>query len=390
MTIENIKCRITAEIDARREELEAISRKIHDNPEIGMREFKASAWLSGYLETNGFKTERGIASLPTAFRASYGQGHPVIAFLAEYDALPEIGHACGHSIIAASAAGAGIAARIAADGYGGTIEVIGAPDEENTGGKGFLLRAGIFNGVDVAMMIHPDIYDNAIIVALACQSLDVEFFGKEAHAAAAPEQGINALAAMILSFNAIDALRQHVRDKVRVHGVITDGGKAPNVIPARSAASFNVRAGSTEYLEIVKQKVIECFKGAGIATGARLEYRWGEVCYAAMKNNLTLARLFKQNMESIGRNVKISEEGTNFSTDMANISEVVPSLHAMVKIAPLEIKHHTIEFCQAAVSESGMKGMVDGAKALAMTAADLMASPELANAARKEFEGAGG
>jgi amidohydrolase len=389
MGLIEIKSAIASEIDSRRRELEALSRKIHDNPEIGMSEFKASVWLSEYLEANGFRVERGVGRLPTAFRASYGAGKPVVAFLAEYDALPQIGHACGHNIIATSAAGAGIAAKKAADCYGGTIQVIGTPDEENTGGKGFLIKAGVFSGVDAALMLHPDIYDNAIIVALACQTLDIEFFGKEAHAAAAPEQGVNALAAMLLSFNAIDALRQHVKDKVRIHGVITDGGKAPNIVPAHSAAKFIVRAGDTAYLEIVKEKVLNCFKGAATMTGARFTYRWGEVCYAAMKNNNTLARLFKENMDSLGRRVKISEEGTSFSTDTANVSEVVPALHAMVKIAPLEVKHHTVEFAAAAASEDGMKGLSDGAKALAMTAADLLADAENLESVKKDFAGVG-
>jgi amidohydrolase len=389
MGLIEVKSAIEREIDARRRELEELSRKIHENPETGMNEFKASAWLSEYLEANGFSVTRGVGALPTAFCAYYGTGQPVIAFLAEYDALPFIGHACGHNIIAASAAGAGIAAKKAADRYGGTVQVIGTPDEENTGGKGFLIKAGVFNGVDAALMLHPDIYDNAIIVALACQTLDVEFFGKEAHAAAAPEQGINALAAMLLSFNGVDALRQHVKDKVRIHGIITDGGKAPNIVPAHTAARFIVRAGNTAYLETVKEKVVDCFKGAATMTGARLTYRWGDICYAAMKNNNTLARLFKSNMESLGRQVKISEEGTSFSTDMANVSEVVPALHAMVKIAPLEVKHHTEEFRAAAVSEGGMKGLIDGAKALAMTAADLMGNAENLERIKKDFAGAG-
>lgn len=389
MGLIEIKSAIESEIDARRRELEELSRKIHDNPETGMQEFKAAAWLSEYLEANGFRVERGVGGLPTAFRASYGTGQPVIALLAEYDALPYIGHACGHNIIAGAAAGAGIAAKKAADRYGGIVQVIGTPDEENTGGKGFLIKAGIFNGVDAALMLHPDIYDNAIIVTLACQTLEVEFFGKEAHAAAAPELGVNALAAMLLSFNGIDALRQHVKDKVRIHGVITDGGKAPNIIPAHTAARFIVRAGNTAYLETVKEKVLNCFKGAATMTGARLNYRWGDVCYAAMKNNNTLARLFKNNMDSLGRQVKISEEGTTFSTDMANVSEVVPALHAMVKIAPPGVNHHTVEFRAAAGSEDGMKGLIDGAKALAMTAADLMENAENLERVKKDFTGTG-
>lgn len=385
MGLNKLKYAVAAEIDARQKELHELNSRIHDNPEPGLKEFKASAWLSEYLETNGFKVRRGIASLPTAFTASYGEGHPVIAFFAEYDALPEIGHACGHSIIAAAAAGAGIASKLAVDRYGGTVMVIGSPDEEKDGGKTVLIEGGAMSGVDAAMMIHPDVHDNAIIQALACQNLDIEFFGKEAHAAAAPEQGINALEAMILSFNAIDSLRQHMRSTARIHGIILDGGKAANIVPEHSAGEFIVRAADMKYLAELKQKVLNCFAGAATATGTRLEYRWAKSCYAGMKNNLTLAHLFQQNMVSLGRNMVISEGGTSFSTDMGNVSQVVPGIHAMVKIAPLEIKHHTPEFARAAVSEAGMRGLIDGAKALAMTAADLLSKPELVLSAKKEF-----
>jgi amidohydrolase len=387
MGLTEVKALIKSEIDNRRPELEAISRKIHDNPETGMNEVQAARWLSEYLEANGFRVERGTGNLPTAWRASYGTGAPVIAFLAEYDALPQIGHACGHNIIAAAAVGAGVAAKKAADASGGTILVIGSPDEEHGGGKELLVRAGVFREVDAALMIHPDTDDNALIITLACQNLNVEFFGRAAHAAAAPEQGINALDALILSFNGLDALRQHVKDRVRIHGIITDGGEAANIVPAHSAGNFIIRAGNRDYLETVKGKVLDCFKGAATMTGARLEYNWGAVCYAAMRNNHTLARLYRENMEALGRPVKISEDGTTFSTDMANVSEVVPALHAMVKIAPPEVKHHTAAFCEAAVSEAGRKGLSDGAKALALTTADLLGDRAMLTQVKNDFTG---
>ncbi len=380
-----IKSGISREIDSRRNELKELSRRIHDNPETALCEVKASSWLSDYLEKSGFRVERGIGRLPTAFRASYGKGSPVIALLAEYDALPGLGHACGHNIIGVAAAGAGVASKTIADRFGGTVIVMGTPDEEKGGGKGILVREGAFGGIDVAMMVHPDVHDAASTRALACQELTVEFFGKEAHAAASPETGINALEAMILSFNAIDSLRQHIKSTARIHGVIIDGGKAANVVPGHSAASFNVRADDDEYLEELKVKVVNCFKGAARATGARLKFRWSEVCYSAMKNNMTLANLFKTNMEKLGRKVTITEGGTVFSTDMGNVSQVVPGLHAMVAIAPEGIRHHTPEFGKAATSEAGVKGLLDSAKALAMTVCDLLSDKENLSKAKKEF-----
>ncbi len=387
MELADLKSKISKEIDSRRGELKELSRRIHDNPETALCEIKASSWLSSYLEKNDFRIERGIGGLPTAFRTSYGNGSPVIALLAEYDALPGLGHACGHNIIGVAAAGAGVAARFAVDRFGGTVIVMGTPDEEKNGGKGILVREGAFNDVDIAMMVHPDVHDNAITRALACQELYVEFFGKEAHAAASPETGINALEAMILSFNAINSLRQHVKGTARIHGVITDGGQVANVVPGHSAASFNVRAEDDKYLEELKQKVVNCFQGAAKATGARLKFQWGEVCYSAMKNNLTLANLFKNNMEKLGRKVKMTEDGTVFSTDMGNVSQVVPGLHAMVAIAPEGIRHHTPEFAKAAVSEAGIEGLLDSAKALAMTVCDLLSDKDNVQKARKEFLG---
>ena len=384
---ESLKASVIDEIDSHRHELSELSLRIHSNPELGFQEVKAVNWLTQYLETNGFSIERGICELPTAFKASYGQGKPVIAILAEYDALPDLGHACGHNIIGTCAVGAGVASKLAIDQFGGSIMVIGAPAEELYGGKATMIDRGAFDDVDIAMMIHPGVYDTATIQVLACQHLEVEFFGKAAHAAGQPELGINALEAMIQSFNAINSLRQHIKDKARIHGIITDGGEAPNIVPAHSAGSFIVRAEEDTYLDELKQKVLNCFIGAATASGARLEYRWGDVRYAPMRNNVTLARLFIQNMQSLGRQMPLSEPNHTFgSTDMGNVSQVVPSIHPFVAIAPKGVVNHSPQFVSAAASEAGTCGLLDAAKALAMTVVDLAANPEIVSKVKQEFQ----
>jgi amidohydrolase len=384
--IEEIKALVKREIDRRRDELVELSLRIHANPELGFQETKAAGWLTGYLADNGFSVETGVSGLATAFRASYGCGPPVIAFLAEYDALPGLGHACGHNIIAAGAAGAGVASKLAVDRLGGTVVVFGTPAEELFGGKAIMVGKGAFSGIDAAMMVHPGIYNTAVTRALACQNLDIEFFGRPAHAAAQPEAGINALEAMILAYNAIDSLRQHIRDKARIHGIITDGGQAANIVPAHSAASFIVRAEDNDYLEELKPRVLNCFAGAATATGARLEYRWDKVRYEALRSNPTLARLFRENLESLGRKVSLADPNSAFgSTDMGNVSQVLPAIHPEVAIAPVGVAGHSPEFQQAAASEAGMAGLADAAKAMALTLVDLSADPAVLRRVKEEF-----
>ncbi len=306
--------------------------------------------------------------------------------LAEYDALPEIGHACGHNIIAASAAGAAVASKLIVDNFGGTVFVFGTPAEELFGGKVPMLQAGVFNGVDVAMMVHPGVRDTSTSEALACIGLDIQFFGKAAHAAAYPEQGINALEAMILAFNAVNSLRQHIKDGARIHGIITHGGEAANVVPAYSAASFFVRARDNLYLDELKQKVLKCFEGAAMATGTRLDYKWADIVYAPMKNNLVLAQLFARNLESVGRKVAPFEPYFGFgSTDMGNVSQVIPAIHPSVAIVSPDVLLHSEDFVLAAASELGHKGLLDAAKALAMTVADLLGEPENLARVKEEF-----
>ena len=387
MDLEKLKASVRDEIDSRRHQLAELSLKIHSCPELGFHEVKAADWLTQYLAENGFSIERGICELPTAFRGSYGQGKPAIAILAEYDALPELGHACGHNLIAAGAVGTGVASRSAIDQFGGSILIIGTPAEELYGGKVIMANRGAFNNVDIAMMVHPGTHNTATTEALTCQALDIEFFGKEAHAASKPEAGINALEAMLNSFAAINSLRQHIKDKSRIHGIITDGGTAANIVPAHSAGTFLVRAENDAYLDELKQKVLNCFIGAATASGARLEYKWGNIRYAPLRNNLTLARLFKENMQSLGRKVKLSDPNKAFgSTDMGNVSQLVPSIHPFVAIAPEEIIAHSPQFASAAASEAGIQGLLDAAKALAMTVVDLVAKPEIVIEVKREFQ----
>jgi len=384
---ESLKAKVIEEIDSHRAELRELSLKIHANPELGFQETRAAGWLTHYLEENGFSIERGICELPTAFRGSYGVGKPTIAILAEYDALPDLGHACGHNIIGTCAVGAGIASKLAIDQCGGSIMVIGTPAEELYGGKVTMIDRGAFDDVDIAMMVHPGVCDVATIQTLACQHLEVEFFGKAAHAAGQPEAGINALEAMIQSYTAINSLRQHIKDKARIHGIITDGGEAPNIVPDHSAGSFIVRAEENVYLDELKQKVLDCFSGAATASGARLEYRWGGVRYAPMRNNLTIARLFRQNMQSLGRRIKLSDPKHTFgSTDMGNVSQVIPSIHPFVAIAPVGVAHHSPQFASAAASEAGTCGLIDAVKALTMTVVDLAANPEAVSQIKQEFQ----
>lgn len=379
-----LKAEVNRRVDIQRQELIELSLKIHANPELGFREEKASNLLVAHLTKSGFRVEKGVGGLPTAFKALYGDGKPVIALIAEYDALPEIGHACGHNIIAASTVGAAIASKLVVDNYGGTIAVFGTPAEELFGGKVLMLKAGVFDGVDVAMMVHPGLFNTIATEALACIGLDVEFFGKAAHAAACPEKGINALDAMILAFNAVNSLRQHIRSNARVHGVITRGGEAANVVPAYAAATFLVRAADNEYLDELKHKVLNCFKGASLATGARLQYKWSEIVYAPMKNNMVLGQLFGQNLASLGRKVEPLEPQFG-STDMANVSQVIPAIHPFIAIASPDVLLHSVDFAQAAASETGHKGMLDAAKALAMTIVDLLTDPRVLTKIKEEF-----
>jgi amidohydrolase len=248
-----------------------------------------------------------------------------------------------------------------------------------------MVQAGVFKEIDVAMIVHPGVRNVVTMQALACTGVEVEFFGQPAHASAEPHKGVNALEATILAFTSINSLRQHIKEEARIHGIITDGGEAPNIVPAHSAAEFYVRAPDNEYLDELKSKVSNCFIGASTASGARLEYHWDDIAFDSMKNNETLAELFKQNLESLGRHVEaFNPEFGLGSTDMGNVSQVVPSIHPTIAIASPEVLGHTPEFAAAAASEAGHEGLMDAANALAMTVADIL-QPEMLDEIRQEF-----
>ena len=389
INVDKLKQAAVKQIATERPQLQELALKIHANPELGLHEFKACVWLTEYLALRGFDIEREICEMPTAFRATYGKGKPVIALLAEYDALPGVGHACGHNLICTIAIGAAVASKMAVDRYGGSIVVIGTPAEENYGGKIVMARKGAFSDLDAAILVHPDVADIAVVPSIACQQMNVEFFGKSAHASANPAAGVNALDAMILSFNSINALRQHIQSTARIHGIITDGGQAANIVPAHSAGEFYVRAADDAYLDELLQKVLNCFIGAAAATGARLQYKPDILRYASMHSNITLAQIYVSNMHTIGREVKLSESKIPLnvgSTDMGNVSWVTATIHPTLAIAPKGISQHSTEFTAAAASETGINGLFDAAKAVAMTVVDLLSNAETMLKVREEFE----
>jgi amidohydrolase len=385
---ESWKERAATDVDGRRRELIELSLRIHANPEIAFEEHQSAAALVGFLEANGFAVERGICEIPTAFRGTAGSGEPRVAILAEYDALPGVGHGCGHNIIGTASCAAGIALRPLIEEIGGTLIVIGTPAEEAAGGKVYMAARGAFKGLDCALMVHPGNRNTAIAFALACLELDVEFEGKAAHAAARPEAGVNALDAMVAAFVNIGLLRQQVRDSARIHGIITDGGQAVNVIPHHTAAKLLVRGEDDDYMdEVLKPKVLGCFEGAAAATGCKLKYRWGEDSrYKAMRTNHALADAYRANVEALGRQVVDQESHRSMgSTDMGNVSTIVPAIHPSIAIAPQHVPVHTVEFRELAASEAGHQGLIDSAKALAMTAIDVLVDGDLRKRMREEF-----
>ncbi|UCC64535.1 MAG: M20 family metallopeptidase [Anaerolineae bacterium] len=387
--VDKLKGRVIAEVDALREALIHLSDTIHAHPELAVREFESAALLSRTLEENGFAVERGVAGLETAFVATLRgkDGGPTVAFLAEYDALAGLGHACGHNIIGTAAVGAGLAMRDVLPELAGTIQVIGTPAEEGGGGKAIMADAGVFVSVDAAVMIHPSRENLIGRLSLTAYPVSIEFFGQAAHAAGSPDLGINALEALLLTFSHVNALRQHLRDDARVHGIITHGGDAPNIVPDYAAASFIVRAADTPYATEVLEKVRACAEGAAQATGARLEFKQTGPRYDARMPNPRLVSLFRDNMAALGLEVKLATGDERMgSSDIGNVSQVVPAIHPYIAIGPDDLVGHSNEFRQAAASPAGHEGLINGAKALAMTAVDLLARPANVIEAKEAFD----
>lgn len=383
-----LKQRVQAEVDRLTPELLDTSRFLHANPELAYEEHKAAEHLTAVLERHGFVVARGVAGLPTAFLARAGSGGPRIAFLAEYDALPGLGHACGHNLIGTASLGAGLAVKAILHRAAGEVLVLGCPAEEKGGGKIDLVNAGLFAGVDAAMLVHPSNRTEMVKLALGMRELSVEFFGKASHAAASPEQGVNALDAVVLGYTGIGALRQQVRPDARIHGIIIHGGRAPNIIPDYAAARFYVRALDLAYLDELFKRVVACFEAAARATGCRVQITSAGKDYHPYKPVHALAELFRRNLESLGEVVDQGPVDRELgSTDVGNVSQVVPTIQPMLQIAPREVTCHMAAFAEAAISTAGERGMLLAAKAMAMTAADLLAQPAALARVSAEFRG---
>jgi amidohydrolase len=367
-----------ATVDRDLEGLLTLSHTLHQHPELAFEEERSAAWVAEALATGGFQVEAGVCDLPTSFVATAGSGPLVIAICAEYDALPGIGHACGHNIIAAAAVGAGRALAPLADELGMTVKVMGTPAEEGGGGKVLMLERGAFAGVNAAMMVHPAPIEELQMRCLAVTHLDIRYTGKSAHASAYPEQGINAADALTVAQVAIGLLRQHLRSGDQVHGIVTDGGDAPNVIPARTAAQFLVRSPSLASLAEVEPRVRRCFEAGALATGATVEITPLSPPYSEFRPDAEIAACYKRNAEALGRSFpELAERPMGGSTDMANVSLAMPTIHPMVGIDSLPAVNHQPEFAAATVTPAGDRAVRDGALAMAWTAIDLASSPDL-------------
>jgi len=385
--MDNHKELLCKEIDSLTNELFDISDYLLENPETAYQEFKAREHLSQTLENNGFSVEKGVGNVETSFLARPAgcePRRPTVAILAEYDALPKIGHACGHNMIAAASLGAAIALkRILKDEAGG-VALVGTPAEEGGGGKALLAEAGVFEQMDAAMMFHPSSTTLAGREMLGRIKFQVEFFGQTAHAAGSPDQGLNALDAVIQLFNSISALRQQVRTDGRIHGIITHGGDAPNIIPDYTSALFYVRAGNREYRDELFERVKKCCEGAALATGTTHKIKVFTPFLDPMKRNPALESAATENLKALG--VAIDEDnGRKGSSDMGNLSHYLPAVHPWIAIADPGTAGHTVEFREATTSEKGRQTLINAAKMLAMTAYDYLTSEELRERAKKDF-----
>lgn len=390
MDLATAKERIVAEVDRRANLLIDASHQLHANPELAFEEHFAHDLLSGIIEADGLTVERHAYGLETAFASVAGADGPTIAVLCEYDALPGVGHACGHNIIGTAGLGAGLAAAALADELGGRVLILGTPAEEGGGGKVLMADQGAFDGVDAAMMVHPAGGDLIAMNAIAIQQVFVEYEGMAAHAAAYPHRGRNALDAAVLGYMNVAALRQHIRPTERVHGVFLKAGDKPNIVPKEASAHWYVRSATMRTLEPLKDRVLACLQAGADAAGCTMSYTWEEPAYADMADNPTLVELYTANAEATGRTLLDPAEvpGVVGSTDMGNVSHLVPSIHPMIAVSPPNVSIHSPEFTAYAASEAGDRAVLDGAKALAMTVADLWLRPDKLAAAHAEFAAA--
>ena len=387
MDVAALKARVNERVDSRRATLDDLSLRIHAQPELAFEERTAAMLLGDALAAEGVDVKRGAAGLETAFVAEFGTGRPTVAILGEYDALPGLGHACGHNLMGTAAIGAFLALRDVAKELPGRVRMMGCPAEERGNGKNFLIRDGLFRDVDAALMYHPGDRDEIDPLMLALVSLEVEFLGKAAHAAAEPHEGRNALDALLLAWTGLSALRLVIRSDSRFHGIITDGGKAPNIIPDHAAARFMVRSPDNVYLKELQRRVIACFEGAAQQAGCELRYAWSDAC-DLVSTNRPLAEAFSANARALGRIMNTRRPGdTHGSTDMGNVTSIVPGIHPFLAITDGPVPGHSIEFADAAGTPQAQDTMRFAAKALAMTAIDALTDPALIRKVKEAFDG---
>jgi amidohydrolase len=371
--------RVTAAIDARRDELIALSHAIHGDAEIGFEEHTSSRRVADALATAGFAVEHGVGGLDTAVVARYGSGPLNVGICAEYDALPGIGHACGHNVIAAAGVGAGLALAAVADDLGLTVTVLGTPAEEGGGGKILMMEQGAFDGLNAAMMVHPAPEESATMPCLAVQHFDVNYRGRSAHASAYPQLGINAADALTVAQVAIGLLRQHIKPTDRIHGIVTDGGDAPNIVPERTAGQWYARAATLAELAELYPRVQRCFEAGALATGAEVSFDEPGPAYSEFRHDEGLVAAWRAEATAVGRDIPVQplDEGLAGSTDMANVSLAMPSIHPMLAIETGGAVNHQPEFTAACIRPSADRAVREGALGMARTAIAMAEDPVL-------------
>jgi amidohydrolase len=372
------KQRVRDAVAAHRADLVALAEALHAEPELSFSEHRAAARLADALADEGFAVDRGIGELPTAFAARAGVGELHAVICAEYDALPGVGHACGHNLIAAAAVGAGLALAELASELDLTVTVLGTPAEEGGGGKCLLLERGAFDGAHLALMVHPWPEDRLTARCLAVDHLEVRYHGREAHASAAPEQGVNAGDAMVVAQVAIGLLRQHLVPGDQVHGIVDSGGQAPNIVPRLASGRFMLRSPSLDGLRALRPRITACFEAGALATGAQLEIRQLSPTYSHMEPDPELLALWRSNAEALGRRYDADDAGVAppcLSTDMANVSLVVPTIHPMIGVDAGGSVNHQPEFAAACRGPAAERAVVDGAVAMATTVVDAASEP---------------
>lgn len=386
-SVDELKRNVNDAVDSRSKKLIGISHAIHEHPEVAFEEHFAHATLTDTLQDEGLPVVRNAYGVDTAFSVEIGSGDYCVTVICEYDALPGIGHACGHNVIAAVGLGAGIALAPIADSLGFKLKILGTPAEEAGGGKVVMARAGAFADVDAAMMVHPADADVAALGFLAIQSMKVTFTGLAAHASVSPHKGKNALDAAVLGYMGVAALRQHILPSERIHGIFVRGGERPNIVPHETEMEWYVRSPSIESLQPLKKRVIACFDGAAAACDCHVNVEFDHFTAADVKHNLPMLNAYVANAQLLGRSYELSNlpSGGSGSTDMGNISYIVPSIHPMIQVAPHGVALHTTEFAEFASGRQADDAVIAGAKLLAMTAIDTWTSTDLRSNLRKNF-----